>query len=167
MPFCWQCEIFYDRHFLEIRTNNGLSYAPYAYFDGGLTPSANIGVSTTDPNKYIQVFNKLVDKTKKGFTEEEVRNMKTTYITSQYYKDETNAAQGSSLASNEVLYITIGDGLLTLNEELKNITSKDVTAAFNKYITNLSWVYQGDPAKVESKLYMQTDSHRKTAASNF
>ena len=43
-----------------------------------------------------------MEKTKKGFTEEEVRNMKTTYITSQYYKEETNAAQANSLAANEV-----------------------------------------------------------------
>lgn len=153
--FLLAMRIFYDRHFLEIRTNNGLSYAPYTYFDGGLTPSANIVVSTTDPNKYIQVLNKLIDKTKKGFTEEEVKNMKTTYITSQYYKQETNAAQANSLASNEVLHNNWRRAI-NLNEELKNITAKDVTAAFNKYLTNLSWVYQGDPAKVNSKLYTQT-----------
>lgn len=153
--FLLAMRIFYDRHFLEVRTNNGLSYAPYTYFDGGLTPSANIVVSTTDPNKYIQVLNKLIDKTKKGFTEEEVKNMKTGYITWQYYKDETNAAQANSLASNEVLHNNWRRSI-NLNEELKNITAKDVSAAFNKYLTKMSWVYQGDPAKVNSKLYTET-----------
>ena len=153
--FLLAMRIFYDRHFLEVRTNNGLSYAPITYFDGGLTPSANIVVSTTDPNKYIQVLNKLIDKTKKGFTEDEVKNMKTTYITREYYKQETNAAQAASLASNEVLHNNWRRAI-TLNEELKSVTAKDVSAAFNKYVTNLSWVYQGDPAKVDSKLYTQT-----------
>lgn len=153
--FLLAMRIFYDRHFLETRTNNGLSYAPYTYFDGGLTPSANICVSTTDPNKYIQVLNKLFDKTRKGFTEEEVKNMKTTYITREYYKQETNAAQAGSLAANEVLHNNWRRAI-NLNEELKNITAKDVTAAFNKYVTHLSWVYQGDPSKVDSKLFTQT-----------
>ncbi|MCW3106106.1 MAG: hypothetical protein JWQ09_612, partial [Segetibacter sp.] len=152
--FLLAMRIFYDRHFLEVRTNNGLSYAPFTYFDGGLTPSANIGVSTTDPDKYIAVLNKLIDKTRRGFTDEEVKNMKTTYITSQYYRQETNAAQAFSLASNEVLHKNWRRAI-TLNEDLKNVTAKDVTAAFNKYLTNVSWVYQGDPSKVHPVLYTQ------------
>lgn len=164
--FLLAMRIFYDRHFLEIRTNNGLSYAPFTYFDGGLTPSGNIGVSTTDPNKYIQVFNKLITKTRKGFTDEEVKNMKTTYITGQYYKQETNAAQASSLAANEVIHKNWRRAI-NLNEDLKNISAKDVTAAFNKYITNLSWVFQGDPAKVDKKLYTQTIAAEKLPHSTF
>src|SRR5215210_2012197 len=164
--FLLAMQIFYNRHFLEVRTNNGLSYAPQTYFSGGLTPSANIVVSTTDPNKYIQVLNKLLDKTKKGFTEDEVKNMKTTYITREYYKQETNAAQANSLAANEVIHNNWRRAI-KLNEELKNITAKDVTAAFNKYVTHMSWVYQGDPAKVDSKLYTQTIVTEKLPNSSF
>ena len=145
--------IFYDRNFLEVRTNNGLSYAPYAYFDGGLTSSANIGVSTTDPDKYIVVVKDLISKTKKeGFTEEELKNMKSTYITSFYSRQETNNAQASSLASNEVLHNNWRRSL-TLNDDLKKVTVADVNKAFNKYIRNLTWVYQGNPSKVDPALY--------------
>jgi len=154
--FLLAMRIFYDRHFLEVRTNNGLSYAPITYFDGGLTANANIVVSTTDPNKYIGVLTKLVDKTKKqGFTPEEVKNMKTTYITGFYYKQETNNAQAYSLASNEVLHNDWRRSL-TLNDDLKKVTTEDVNKAFNKYINNLTWVYQGDPSKVDAKLFTQT-----------
>ena len=55
-------EIFSDRDFLEVRTNNGLSYAPYTYLDNGLSPSTNIVVSTTNPDKYVDVINKLIAK---------------------------------------------------------------------------------------------------------
>lgn len=163
--FLLAMRIFYDRHFLEVRTNNGLSYAPYTYFDGGLTPSANICVSTTEPDKYIMVLNKLIDKTRKGFTEEEVRNMKTTYITSEYYKQETNAAQASSLASNEVLHNNWRRAI-TLNEDLKKVTVKNVSDAFNKYLTNVSWVYQGDPAKVNPAFYTQSVVNQKLPPSS-
>lgn len=63
--------IFANRHFLEIRTNNGLSYAPQSWFDEGTTASANISVSTTDPDKYIKVARLMIDKIRKdGFTED-------------------------------------------------------------------------------------------------
>lgn len=157
--------IFYDRNFLEVRTNNGLSYAPYSYFDGGLSPSANIGVSTTEPDKYIMVVKNLIDKTKKqGFTRDEVKNMKTTYITSFYYRQETNSAQASSLASNEILHNN-WHRALTLNDDLKKVSVADVNKTFNKYITNLTWVYQGDPAKVNPSLYTQDESKIKLPSS--
>ena len=145
--------IFYDRNFLEVRTNNGLSYAPYAFFSGGLTSSANIGVSTTEPDKYIGVVKSLISKTKKeGFTEDELKNMKSTYITGFYSRQETNDAQASSLASNEVLHSNWRRSL-TLNDDLKKVTVADVNKVFNKYIKNLTWVYQGNPSKVDPTLY--------------
>ncbi len=153
--FVLAMRIFYDRQFLEVRTNNGLSYAPYTYFDGGVSPSSNIVVSTTDPNKYIGVMTKLVDKIKQGgFTPEEIKNMKTTYVTSFFYKQETNNAQASSLASNEVLHNNWKRSL-TLNDDLKSITAADVNRVFNKYITKMTWVYEGDPAKVNARLFTQ------------
>jgi zinc protease len=163
--FTLAMRIFYDRNFLEIRTNNGLSYAPYSYFDGGLSPSANIGVSTTDPNKYIGVVDNLVNKTRRqGFTPAEVNNMKTTYITYFYYRQETNSAQAASLASNEVLHNNWHRSL-TLNDDLKKVTLQDVNNSFNKYVTNLTWVYQGDPAKANSQLFTSVKSKEKLPAS--
>jgi zinc protease len=145
--------IFYDRNFLEVRTNNGLSYAPFAFFNGGLTSSANIGVSTTEPDKYIVVVKNLISKTRQeGFTEDELKNMKSTYLTSFYSRQETNNAQASSLASNEVLHNNWRRSL-TLNDDLKKVTVADVNKAFNKYIKNLTWVYQGNPSKVDPTLY--------------
>lgn len=147
--------IFYDRNFLEVRSNHGLSYAPYSYFDGGLTSSSGIGVSTTEPDKYIGVVNSLINKTRtKGFTPDEVKDWKTTYITSFYYAQETNNAQASSFASNEVLHSNWRRAL-TLQEDIKKVSVADVNRAFNKYVNNLTWVYQGNPAKVQSALYMQ------------
>ena len=151
--------IFAARHFLEVRTNNGLSYAPQASFSVGATSVAKFGVSTTMPNKYIEVFNKLVDSTKKhGFTASELANMKITYLTGFYYKNETNAAQAASIAGNEVLH---GDWRksLTLVDDVKKVTLEDINDAFTKYIGNIVWVYQGDPKKVNPVLYTNGTLH--------
>ncbi len=151
--FTLAMRIFYDRTFLEVRTNNGLSYAPYSYFNGGMTSFSGVGVSTTEPNKFIAVMDRLLEKTKTGgFTAEEVKNMKTTYLTSFYYRQETNSAQASSLASNEVLHNNWRRAL-SFNNDLKMVSVEDVNRAFNKYVTKLTWVYQGNPDKVTPSLY--------------
>jgi predicted Zn-dependent peptidase len=145
--------IFSQRHFLEVRTNNGLSYAPQSWFDGGSSPSANIAVSTTDPNKYIGVLKTLIDKTKKeGFTEDELRNIKTGYLTRFFYGQETNNARASSLVANEVLHNN-WKRALTLSDDMKKVTLPELNAVFNKYISNLVWAYQGDPAKANAALF--------------
>ncbi|MGI4021511.1 MAG: M16 family metallopeptidase [Janthinobacterium lividum] len=147
-------QIFYDKHFLDVRTNNGLSYAPISYFDGGATPSARFVVSTTQPDAYIKVFDQLVDKIKTGgFTDAEVKNMKITYLTRFYYNQETNSAQASSLAANEVLHDNWKRSL-TLADDVKNLNTEDVNNAFKKYIGNISWVYQGDTKKVSPIMYI-------------
>ena len=145
--------IFYNRHFLDVRSKNGLSYAPATWFDGGTSPSANLFVSTTEPDKYIAVANALIAKIKTdGFTEAELKDMKTTYLTGFYYRQETNGAQAGSLVANEVLHDN-WKRALTLNDDMKNVTVKDLDAVFNKYITNITWTYRGNTAKVNPALY--------------
>ncbi len=153
--FSLAMRIFSQRHFLEIRTNNGLSYTPQAFFDEGLSPSANIVVSTKDPDKYITVLSALIDKTRKnGFTEEELKNMKTIFITGFYYQQETNGAQASSLAMNEILHNNWRRSL-SLNDDIKKVTLQEVNKAFDKYITHMTWVYQGDTTKVDPASYIK------------
>jgi zinc protease len=152
--------IFADRHFLDVRTNNGLSYAPQAWFNNGSVAVARFSVSTTQPDKYIAVFDKLVDKVKtEGFKADEVANMKVTYLTAFYYKLETNSAQATSLATNEVLFNNWRRSL-TLVSDVKKLTVEEVDNAFRKYIGNIVWVYQGDPKKVNPLSYINGTLHK-------
>jgi zinc protease len=146
--------IFADRHFIAIRTKNGLSYAPQAWFSSGSTAVAKFAVSTTQPDKYIDVFNKLVDTVKmQGFKADEVADMKVTYLTGFYYRAETNQAQAASLAANEVLFDN-WQRALTLVTDVKKLTVGEVNDAFRKYIGSIVWVYQGDTKKVTPQNYI-------------
>jgi len=146
--------IFAQRHFVAIRTKNGLSYAPQAWFSSGSTAVAKFSVSTTQPDKYIDVFNKLVDTVKmEGFKPEEVADMKTTYLTGFYYRQETNQAQAASLAANEVLFDN-WQRALTLVTDVKKLTVGEISDAFRKYIGSIVWVYQGDTKKVNAQNYI-------------
>ena len=156
--FVLAMRIFSRKHFIEVRTNNGLSYAPQAYFSGGITPYANVSASTTDPNKYIAVTRQLIDKIKtEGFTEEDLKNQKTGYITNVYYRQETNYAQAAALASNEVVNGN-WKRANTIKDEMNNVTVDDLNRVFKKYITNFSWAYQGDSKKVDPQLYKQKET---------
>ncbi|HYG53623.1 MAG TPA: pitrilysin family protein, partial [Flavobacteriales bacterium] len=128
--FVLAMRIFGTRHFLEVRSKHGLSYAPGAWFSGGLTPYANIYVTTTEPNKYIAVARQLVEQIKKGgFTEEELKNQKTGYATEVYYRQETNSAQAASLAANEVIHGNWRRAL-TIKDDLKKVTLDDLNRVF-------------------------------------
>jgi predicted Zn-dependent peptidase len=153
--FVLAMRIFYDKHFLEVRSNHGLSYAPAAWFTQGLTPYANIYVTTTDPNKYIAVARNLIDKIKKeGFAEDDLQNMKTGYVTRVYYQQETNNAQAAALATNEVIHGNWRRAN-TIKDDMKKVTAADLNRAFNKYVTNITWVYQGNPKQIDTRLYTQ------------
>lgn len=156
--FVLAMRIFYDKHFLEVRTNHGLSYAPQAWFSGGLTPYANIYVTTTDPNKYIAVARNLIDSIKrKGFAEDELKNMKATYATRVYSQQETNTAQAAALASNEVIHGN-WKRANSIKDEMKKVTVADLNRVFKNYVTNITWVYQGNTKQVNPKLYTQKET---------
>jgi zinc protease len=153
--------IFYNRQFLEVRTNNGLSYAPQTRFNPGLSPYTTIQVTTTNPDKYIGVMDNLLNKTHTGgFTADEVKDTKTVYVTGFYYQMETNSAQAASLVANEVLF-NDWHRSLRINEDMKKVSVDEVNKAFNKYVKDITWVYQGDTSKVTPALYTAAPSDTK------
>lgn len=147
--------VFYNKHFLEVRTNNGLSYAPQTWFSQGAVSYSNVYVSTTNPDKYIAVARQLIDRVKQeGFTAEELKNMKTQYLTNVYTRDETNDALSGSFLFNQIIH-NDWKRTLTIKNDISKVTLDQMNTAFRKYINNITWVYQGDPKKVNPVLYTQ------------
>ncbi len=156
--FVLAMRVFGSRHFLEVRSKHGLSYAPGAWLSQGATTYSNIYVTTTEPDKYIAVARQLIDKIKtEGFTEEELKNIKTQYLTNVYYRQETNEAQAGSLAFNEVVHGN-WKRANTIKDDVKKVTLDEMNTAFRKYISNITWSYQGDPKKVTPVLYTQKET---------
>lgn len=156
--FLLAMRIFSSRHFIEIRTKNGLSYAPGVRFSQGSTSYANISVSTKDPDKYIAVARQLIDKIKtEGFTPEELKNIKTQYLTGIYFNQETNNAQAGALATNEVVHGNWKRAVL-LKDDIKKVTLDQLNNTFKKYINNITWSYQGDPKKADPVMYTQKET---------
>lgn len=147
--------LFQQKAFLEVRTNNGLSYAPSAGLNMGLMPYSTMYVTTKEPDKYVAVVRNMVDNIKKnGFAADDVQNTKNGYTTAFYSTNETNSALASMVGGFEVVQ---GDWkkAFTLKDDLKTVTPQDVNNVFSKYVGKFTWVYQGDPTKVNQTLYTQ------------
>ena len=115
-------------------------------------------MTTTDPDKYIAVARNLIDKIKtEGFSLEELKNEKTGYLTGLYYRQETNEEQAAALATNEVVHNN-WKRAMEIKDDINKVSLEDANNAFKKYINNITWVYQGDPKKVDSKLYIQKET---------
>ncbi len=152
-PFAIAMRIYAMKNFVEIRTNNGLSYAPSARYVSGLSPYTQISVTTKFPDKFIDVNNRLLQKTHtEGFSAEDVKNAKTGFVTSFYSTMETNSAQAASLAANEILF-NDWHRSIRINEDMKKVSTEEVSKSFNKYVKDFTWVYQGDTSKVNPSLY--------------
>ena len=86
-----------------------------------------------------------------------MRNQKTGYITNVYYRQETNSAQAAALAQNEVVNGS-WKRANTIKDDMKKVTVDDLNRSFRKYISHISWAYQGDPKKVDPVLYRQKET---------
>lgn len=158
LPSVLASEMFYNKMFLEVRTKQGLSYAPAGFITNDATPYSEIYVTTKEPDKFVAVARNTVENLKKdGFPADDVKNTKTTYSTYQYYNNESNASLCAMVANTE---LEVGDWhrAFTLKEDLKPITPADVNGVFKKYIGNFTWVYQGDPKQVNPVLFTQKET---------
>ncbi len=107
---------------------------PEHWLTTGNATYSNIYVTTTEPDKYIAVARRLVDSIKQnGFTESELKNEKTGYLTGLYYRDETNQARANSLASNEVVH---GDWKrsIKIKDDINKVTLTQLNSVFKNIL---------------------------------
>ena len=45
-----------------------------------------------------------------------------------------------------------------IKDEMEKVTLADLNRVFNKYVTNITWAYQGNPKQVDAKLYTQKET---------
>ncbi len=144
--------ILAERLFVEVRTKRNLSYAPSASVAGLFNPYGNVYVSTTQPNDAVQVMMDEIRKIKKdGFTEKELRDKKEGFLTGFYMGQETNSAQALTYGISELR--GSWKKAESFKDDVYSLTTQELTDAFRKYATNISWFYLGDKDKVDEKIF--------------
>ncbi len=129
--------------YYEVRTRQGLSYAPGATIEVQQIPYTSMYVSTTQPKKAFQamvgVYKRILDG---GFGQDFLNGIKKNYR-SQYYRHQESASSTvTDLGEAEVLggYELYENKIATINK----VTLQDMHAALGKYLKGAIWIYLGD-----------------------
>jgi zinc protease len=130
--------------FNELRTKLNLSYDPGAYAVSQLMSYGIIHVSTNSPKEAITATDRTLSRLKAlGISDEGLKYLKGSFITSNYIKEQGSGAITANLGSAE-----INGGWEyadKLPQMINAITVDQINAAMLKYIGGLRWTYIGDP----------------------
>lgn len=134
--------------FSELRTKLNLSYDPGTYSVMQHMPYALMYVSTTSPKEAVTAMNQQLNKVLSyGLSPEGLKRIKSSFITSNYIKQQSTASITGSLGIAEIL----GGWQLAedLPKAIENVTVTQINDAMQKYIVGLRWSYLGDLKKAE------------------
>ena len=111
-------------------------------------------VSTTDPGQSVQVMTDEVKKIRKnGFDAKELTDKKEQYLTKYYMNLETNSALAATIGDNENL--STWKTATKVLDEVQKLKLEDINAAFKKYTKSIRWLYLGDTANLDEKVFTQ------------
>lgn len=139
----------------EVRGRLQLSYAPDAEMENYAANTANISVSTVDPNRAVSAMLEqirfLQEQTIRDSAIDEIASF---FLTRYYMGQETSAAQAAELARYELL----GGGWrqsFEFIDRVRAVRPADVRGAAVKYMRNIRFVYIGDPSVIDRKSFDQ------------
>jgi len=150
--------IMYDKYFLELRTKRSLSYAPAIYMVGTTitTPLNMVYITTVKPKESLKEMVDIInDVEKNGFTDEDLRNSKNSYLTLYYMRMQTSASQSANLGrwylkNNLKVYENF-------EKEVSNVSLETLNRVFKSNLGSLKWTYLGDKTKVAPEDFKQIE----------
>lgn len=138
-----------------VRQQYQLSYAPDAGMNSLAVNTANISVSTTEPNRAIPVMRQQIQVLQENtFTPDLIDEISSFFLTRHYIGQETSGAQVAELAQYEL----VGGGWRKAFEFMNGVravTPQQVRDVANRYMKNLRFSYVGNPATVDRSLFIQ------------
>jgi predicted Zn-dependent peptidase len=127
----------------ELRTKQGLSYAPGATVKVQQIPYTSMYVSTTQPKKAFQAMITVYNSIRDGkYSQRYLDALKKDHRDGYYRHQESASSIVEDLGEAEVLgsYTIIDDMVANFNK----VTLQDMKDSFAKYMKGAIWVYLGD-----------------------
>lgn len=148
LPFRMGVSALSGSLFTELRTRRNLSYDPGAYLTMSQMPYGIMHVSTNDPKEAVTAMTTVLNRVRAlGISESGLKYLKSSFITTNYIKQQGSGAITANLGSAE-----INGGWQyaeNLPQMLDRVTVDQINKALNKYITGLRWAYMGDTKLAE------------------
>jgi zinc protease len=138
----------------EVRGRLQLSYAPDADMASYAANSANISVSTTDPNAATTaMLAQIRTLQERSFPQAAIDEIASFFLTRHYMGQETSTAQAAELAKYEL----IGGGWRNSFEFLnrvKAVKPDDIRSVAGKYMRNIRFAYIGDTTTINRSIFI-------------
>ena len=138
----------------EVRGNLQLSYAPDADMENFAANTANISVSTTDPNRAtVAMLTQMRLLQERMLPAAVIDEVSAFFLTRYYMGQETSAAQAAELARYEL----IGGGWRNAFEFIngvRKVTPQDLRNVSNKYMRNIRFTYIGDASTLDRSVFL-------------
>ncbi|MER3430702.1 MAG: hypothetical protein C4324_06595 [Blastocatellia bacterium] len=139
----------------EVRGRLQLSYAPDADMENFAANTANISVSTVDPNRAVRaMLEQIRFLQQQTILEKAIDEIAAFFLTRYYMGQETSAAQAAELARYELL----GGGWrqsFEFVDRVRAVRPADVRNAASKYMRNIRFFYIGDPSIIDRQAFNQ------------
>ena len=136
------------RLFAEIRSRRNLTYAVHAPFVERAVAAGGLYVTTVFPDTTLALMRREVERLKAETVDPEgLDRLVAQFITEYFLNNETNSDQATFLARAQLYR---GDYRVadTFVDELRKVTPTDIQRVARRYMTNVSFVFLGDPSKV-------------------
>jgi zinc protease len=146
-------EYLRDRLFEEVRTKRNLTYAVSSGLSSKRINYGYLYVTAVAPEKTMPVIYAEIDKLKQGsFSKKQLDQSRNVFLTEHYMDLETNGSQASLLAQSEII---AGDWTSHADfiEEMRAVSSEDVSRVAKKYMKNYHFGVVGKAAKVDEELF--------------
>ncbi len=143
-----------SRVYQEVRVKRQLSYAPNAEIGSSAANTANIYVTAVDANQAVSVMLQEINNLKTRLVaNDEITGVSGYFLTTYYLGEETNAAQGGSLAR----YQLIGKGWRQSYEfldKIREVKDTDIRRVAQRYMKNIRFVVIGNSAAINRKVFV-------------
>lgn len=138
----------------EVRGRLQLSYAPDADMNNFAANTANISVSTNDPNQAVAaMLNQIKVLQTRTLNDEVIDEISAFFLTRHYLGQETSGAQVGELARYELIGGGWRNSFEFLNR-IREVKAADVQAVANKYMKNIRFVVIGDQLAVNKSVFI-------------
>jgi zinc protease len=135
--------------FSEIRSRRNLTYAVDAPFLDDAVATGGLYVTTVAPDSVLAVMRAEIDLLRTELLHSEgLARLVQRFITDYFLRNETNADQADFLARAE-LYQADFRAASRFVEDVRHVTPADVRRVARTYMRDFSFVYMGDPARVQ------------------
>ena len=136
------------RLFAEIRSRRNLTYAVNVPFVERAISAGGLYVTTVLPDTTLALMRNEVARLKTETVEPDgLKQLVAQFITEYFLNNETNSDQATFLARAH-LYRGDYRAADRFVDELRHVTPEDIQRVVRRYMTNVAFVFLGDPSKV-------------------